>query len=206
MTRDSRLWLWAAGGVAVAVAAVVLIFGYNSPPSFPSLSEQSGMTIEGTVAYMEFGREDCVRLLDVASGSTEDLYCDNWVWIEGWDEDGNLAVHADDGRDQTWVLDPDTGEVLDSADSVGPPPRRDSSLRSRSIEGRVTLTHGVGESAVTLIDVEAPGNYGFHGYGITADGAYAWVSDSEDRLLLVTLDGNAGPWLVAEGISDPHWR
>ena len=52
MTRDSRLWLWAAGGVAVAVAAVVLIFGYNSPPSFPSLSEQSGMTIEGTVAYM----------------------------------------------------------------------------------------------------------------------------------------------------------
>lgn len=214
MTRESRLWLGGAGGIAVVVAAVVLIFGYNSPPGFPDLREQDGVTVEGTVAYMDYGREDCVRILDVATGGTDELYCESWVWIEGWDADGNLRVNAGNGYEQTWVLDPETGEVLGVGegrdalppDEGGPPPADDERLRSRSTEGRATLLLGSGDDQVTVIDVEAPRNYAFHSYGITADGEYIWVSDSEDRLLLVALDGSRGPWLVAEEIADPYWK
>lgn len=206
MTRQSRMWLAAATGVAVVVAVVVLIFGYVSPPQFPSLYEAGAPTIEGSVAHVDFGPEECVQLLDVATGESHELYCDNWVWPESWDEDGNLRVHAGNGREHVWVLDPNTGTVLGTGDlGVGPQPY-DASLRSRSAEGRAKLMYGTAASEVTLIDVAAPGNYSFYLYGITADGEYAWACDSEDRLVVVALDASGGPWLVAEGISEPVWK
>jgi hypothetical protein len=214
MTRESRLWLTAAAAVAVVVAAVVLIFGYDRPPDFPDLYAEGGPTVSGTVAYLEFNGEECIWILDVASGDSHELYCDNWIWPEGWDAEGNLRVHADNGQAQLLLLDPDSGEVVGReamwdgppSDEGGPPRQEEPLLRSRSTEGRVTLTHGTGANAVTLIDIAAPRNYRFHLYGVTADGRYAWVWDSEDRLLLVAMEGDAEPWLVAEGISDPVWK
>ncbi len=215
MNRQSGTWLGAAAGVAVVVAVVVLIFGYNAPPEFPSLYETGVPTVAGTVAHLEYGPEDCVWILDVATGQSEELFCDSWAWPESWDEDGNLRVHAGNGHEQIWVVDPETGVVLGSddiwdgpppEDEEGPPLEEGRLLRSRSSEGRVTLNYGSGSGEVTLIDVEAPRNYRFHTYGITADAAHAWVCDSEDRLLVVALDGSGGPWVVADGISDPVWK
>ena len=214
MTRQQHLWLAAAGAAAAVIVVVVLAFGYTSPPSFPSLYDD-GPEIEGLVAHLDFGPQDCVSILDVSSGLSEELYCDSWVWAERWDEDGNLLIHAGNGHEQIWVLDPETGAVLDRSaiqdgppmeDEGGPGVHEESELRMRSIDGRVTLTRGTGEDAVTIIDLEAPRNYTFFMYGLTDDGSYAWICDSEDRLLVTSLDGTGGPWLVAEGISDPIWR
>ena len=214
MNPQSRIWLGAAAAVTIVVAVVVLLFGYNRPPEFASLYTDDGPAVTGTVAYMEFGREDCIHIFDVTSGESRELYCDNWVWPQGWDENGNLLVHAGNGHEQIWVLDPGSGDILASkdiwddphADEGGPPPPEDSPLRSRSTDGRVTLTHGFGADSVTLIDVEAPRNYAFTNYGFTSDGDHAWVCDTEDRLLVVASDGQSDPWLVAEGISDPLWN
>ena len=206
MSRESRLWLGAAGAVAVVVAGVVLVFGYTSPPRFPSLYDDGGPTIEASVAYVEYDREDCVFVLDAATGETRELYCDNWVWLESWDGDGNLRIRAGNGDEGAWVVDPDTGAILGTEETGEEPPRRDSSLRSRSVEGRAMLVHSSGETETILIDVEAPRDYGFYRYGITTDAEYAWVCDSEDRLIVVALDGTSGPWLVAEGISNPLWK
>lgn len=214
MTRQQSLWLTAAGIAAAVIVFVVLAFGYTRPPSFPSLYDD-GPQIEGLVAHLDYGRQDCVSILDVATGSSEELYCDSWVWAERWDADGNLLIHAGNGHEQIWVVDPETGAVLDGVaikdgptpeDEDGPGMHEEPELRMRSVDGRLTLTHGSGVDAVTVVDVEAPRNYTFFGYGITNDGSHAWVCDSEDRLLVASLDGTGGPWLVAEGISDPIWR
>ena len=215
MTRESRLWLAAAAAVAVVVVAVVLVFGYTRPPAFASLYSDGGPAIAGTVAWVEDGRQGCVQVLDVASGDSHEVYCDDWLWLESWDEDGNLRVHTGNGVEEILVLDPQTGDVLATGrfedgpppgDEGGPPPEESSPLRSRSNEGRVILTHGTGAAAVDLIDIEAPRNYRFFSYGMTPDGDYVWAYDSEDRLLVVAVDGGSEPWLIAEGIQEPLWR
>ena len=209
MTRESRLWLTAAGAVAVLIVAVVLLFGVTTAPEFPSLYGEGEPTVEATVAYVEYGRSDCVHVLDVASGDSREVFCDNWLHLEGWDSDGKLRIHSGNGRDHVSVVDPDTGEVLDWGEFFGdePPPREAPlSLRSRSDEGQVTLFYSGDGTETTIIDVAGPRDYHFWDYGITHDGTYAWVCDSEEQLLLVALDGTGGPWLVADGVSEPSWK
>ncbi len=215
MKRESRLWLIAAGAVAVVVAAVVLVFGYTRPPGFPDMYSDGGPSITGTFAYLEYGPEDCVWVFDVATGESRELYCDNWAWPESWDDDGNLRVHAGNGHEQVLIVELATGDIIGTTDpwegpppddEGGPPPEEVPILRSRSSDGRVTLTHGTGPDAVTVIDIEAPRNYSFYAYGLTDDGNHAWVCDSEDRLLVAALDGNSEPWLVTDGVSDPIWK
>ena len=207
MSRESRLWLAAAGGVAIIVVAVVLLFGVISLPDFPSLYDEGAPTVGGSVAYLDYDRDDCVRILDVATGDSREVFCDDWMWLEGWDADGNLRIHAGNGAESVWVVDPNNGDVIGFGDwADGPMPEDTDSLRARSAEGTATLTYGRGDAVVTLIDIDAPRNYGFWSYGLTGDGQWAWVCDSADRLLLVALDGTSGPWLVADGISDPAWK
>ena len=209
MTRDSKLWLAAAGAVAVISIAVVLVFGVTSAPEFPSLYEQGGPTIEGRVAYVEYGHRDCVHVLDVASGDSHEVFCDNWLHLEGWDYAGRLRIHSGNGREHVSVIHPDTGQVLEWGeilDDEVPPQDPPRSLRSRSDEGHATLLYNAGGTETTIIDVEGTRDYHFWDYGITDDDTYAWVCDSEDQLLLVALDGSGGPWLVADGIADPAWR
>jgi len=206
MTRQSRLWLLAAAGVAAAVAVIVLVFGYNRPPQFPSLYEAGGPTVDASVAFVEYDRHDCVRVLDVASGDSDEIYCSQWVWIEGWDRHGKLRVNAD-GSGQSLAIDPATGGVERSSDSVPLLDRgNEEDIRVSAEGGRVQLLYRSGDTEVVLIDVECPRDYGFWHLGVTNDGQWVWAVDSEDRLLLVAVDASSGPWLVAEGINDPAWK
>jgi hypothetical protein len=214
MNRESKLWLLGAGGVAVVVLAVVLIFGLSFAPDFPSLYD-GGPTVEGTVAYIEFGPDDCLYVLDVASGEDRELYCDDWLGFEGWDADGYLQILSGNGHhEELLILDPNTGAVVRSDEfrpDERPPldqPRTDAErrLRASSREGHVTLSYRQGDSEVTLIDVEGSRDYSFWDYGVTSDEKYAWICDSEDRLLVVALDGTGGPWVVADDIGDPIWK
>ena len=209
MTGDRRLWLGAAGAVAVVVVAVVLLFGVTTAPTFPSLYEEGAPRIEGALAYVEYGGEDCVHVLDVASGESREVYCNDWVGLDGWDADGNLRVHPGNGREYVSIIDPNTGEVLEWDEFIpfdGPPPREPTTLRVRSHDGRTTLVYDGGDGEATLIDVEGPRNYSFWEFGMSDDGNYAWVCDSEDRILVVALDGSGGPWTVTDGVSQPMWQ
>ena len=211
MSRDAKLWLSDAGSVVAITVAVVLLFGISSAPKFPSLYAEGAPTIEGAVAWVEWGRDDCVHLLDVATGESEELLCERGLWLEGWDSNGNLRVHRTGPRFEELVLvDPATGAVVSTReftpDEEPPfdPPRSeaDRSLRSSARDGHATLSY----REAVLIDVEGSRDYSFWEYGVTEDEAYAWVCDSEERLLVVALDGSGGPWIVAEGINELRWR
>ncbi len=209
LTRGAKLWLMAAGAVATITVAVVLLFGITSAPGFPSLYEAGAPTIEGTLAYVEYGPDDCVHVLWVASGESREVYCDDWLHLEGWDTDGNLRIHSGNGREYVSVVDPATGEVLEWGDLVDgdvPPPPFPDSLRARSREGHVTLLYTVSGKETTLIDTTGPRDYGLWEYGIITDQEFAWVYDSEDRVLVVALDGSGGPWVVTEGVSQLAWK
>jgi hypothetical protein len=211
MPRQSKLWLGAAAAVAVVVVVVVVLFGTSAAPAFPSLYEEGAPTIEGSVAYVEYRQEDCVYLLDVATGESEEILCERGLWLEDWDSDGNLRVHRTGPRfEELVVIDPATGEAVFSREfrADEEPPfessrsAADRNLRSSARDGHATLSY---EEAV-LIDVEGSRDYSFWEYGVTEDEAYAWVCDSEERLLVVALDGSGGPWIVAEGINELRWK
>ena len=205
MSRDSKLWLTAAGVVAVIVLAIVIVFGITNPPGFPSLYD-GGPTIQAMVAYVEHGRDECVQVLDVATGESRELYCADWLWLEGWDDDGNLRVQAGNGIDAVSVLDPTTGTIIGSGDFAGETPGNVVSLHATSRDGHATLVYTGDGADVTLIDVNGPRNYAFWQYGLTAGDEYVWVNDSADRLLLVARDGTGGPWLVAENVPNAMWK
>lgn len=209
MPRDAKLWLSAAGCVVAIVLAVVVLFGISSAPKFPSLYEEGAPAIEGSLAWVEYGPDDCVHALDVASGRTHEVYCDDWLHLEGWDAEGHLRIHSGGAYTYVSVIDPATGEVLEWGEFVEgdvPPPPYPRSLRARSDDGQARLIYDGPSGEATLIDVAGPRDYMFFEYGITTDGDYAWVCDSEDRVLVVAVDGSGGPWVVAEDVSQPVWR
>ena len=205
MSRESKLWLVVAAIVSAAVVGVVLGFGIHTAPHFLSLYD-GGPTVQGTVAYVEYGREDCVHVLDVATGESRQVYCSDWLWLEGWDGDGNLRVQSGDGGERVSIVDPETGAVMAQGDFAGERPWSVATLTATSDGGHVTLKYRGGDTAVTLIEADGPRNYAFRQYGITDDQQYAWVCDSEDQLLVVALDGSSGPWLVAGSVPDAIWK
>jgi len=206
MNRHSQLMLWGAVGIGVAAVAVILLFGLRFGPGFPDLYADGGPTIDGTVAFVTEDDDTCAQVLDVATGEQREIYCSQHVWIGGWDGDGNLVVHEEDVYQNVLTIDPVTGDVVSTGTVGDIPPVGTSSLRAASSGGHATLSYVGAGSSVVLIDAEGPRNYRFLDRGLTAEGKWAWVLDSENRLLVVALDGSSGPWVVKEGIHEVSWK
>ncbi len=205
MSRESRWWLAAAGVVTAVVAVVVLVYGIRSVPEFPGLNDLGAPMIDANAAVVRYEDDSCLYRLDVATGATSEVFCDEWIWIEGWLDDGRLVVHHDGVRTRRSAVDVETGDVERLGESFPEPQHHEEGdLRARSREGRATLTDVSGPEDVVLIDIEGPRMYGFWTYGRSGD--WVWVVDSEERLLVVSADGTSGPWLVAEDVQDVAWR
>lgn len=207
MSRQSQLMLWGAAVVGVVAVGVIALFGLRFGPDFPDLYKDGGPTIEGSVAFSVEGDDMCVQVLEVATGEQREVYCSDVVWIEGWNSAGNLVVHQEEMYDNVLVIDPVTGDVEPTGpnDDVAPTDYW-SELRANSADGHATLIYVSPESSTILIDVDGPRDYRFYDRGITADEKWAWVVDSEDRLLVVALDGSSGPWLVKSGVHEVAWK
>jgi len=207
MNRQSQLMLWGAAVVGVVAVGVVALFGLRFGPDFPDLYRDGGPAIEGSVAFAAENGEMCVQVLDVATGAQREVYCSQFAWLEGWNDDGNLVVHNEEMYDNVVVIDPATGDITTT---TGPNddvvPANPNALRADARDGHATLIYVGPESSTVLIDVEGPRDYRFYDRGITADQQWAWVVDSEDRVLVVALDGSSGPWLVAEDVREVAWK
>lgn len=206
MNRQSQLMLWAAGVVAVVAGAVIVLFGLRFGPDYPGLYADGGPTIEGTVGFVTDDDDMCAQVLDVATGDERELYCAEHVWIEGWSSTGNLIVHQEDVYSNVLAIDPATGDVISTGPENDVAPTTSHTLRASSADGHATLVYVGPESSTVLIDVDGPRDYRFYDRGLTADEKWAWVLDSENRLLVVAVDGSGGPWLVRDGVHEVAWK
>jgi len=206
MKRSQKILLGAAAAVVVTITGIVVTFGIKLPPGYPSLYD-NGPTVAGTVAFISQDGNDCLRVLDVATGEKRTIICSSWIYLEGWNREGNLIIHSEAAEDRGTVIDPSTGQVLGRAASTAAMVSDDSEvLRTTSGDGHATLLLRDDSTDTILIDATGPRNYAFWDAGLVDRGEYAWVRDSDERLLLVATDGSAGPWVVLTDARDVAWR
>jgi hypothetical protein len=202
MTRQSRLWLLAAGTVSVAVVVVVLVFGTSMPPSFPSLSDSDVAVVMGTVAYTDGDDPDIIHVLDLAAGSSVEYRCSHRYCLHHWDASGLLAVHSEPFGDLA-LVDPVSGSVVPG----DPSPRADLELLTTDqADGRLVLRYDDGLTRRVLLDLEVPRDYRLRNAGLSGDESWAWFVDSEGRLIGLAVDGSSGPWLLADHAHDAAWK
>ncbi len=204
------------GGTVVAV----LLLGGVDLPDHPDLGETAvGEGLTGQVAvvvHQEETDQQCVDVVDLATGEQRRLTCPG-VWaVIGWDGPERVVVEVE-GRQQLW-LDPTTGAVLETvaaAEPVRPLPGADrrvvtddgSAISVRGARGRseVEVVTADGERR-TILESPSPRTYGYLDAWWAPDDRHALVLDDASRLLLVdtTRPGTAAE--VADDVVDAAWQ
>lgn len=230
MTADRRPRippLLAAGGavaVAVGVVAVILLFGLREPPSYPVLSASStDDRLAGRIAYIrEDDQRSCVVVVDLPDGARHDVACsDGGEWYGGgevsWDDEGRLRlVRYEPTGPMLVTVDPETGRELDRepVGGEGKPypegpgtirPGDEAELTWRSDDGSVRLLLREGDEERTLLSARGPRDYSLWDAGWSPDGRWAFVADSEQRLLLVAVTSPARTLLLTDDGHSPAW-
>jgi len=218
----SRRWLVAVGVAVVLVVAgifvVASIVDMSRVPEFPSLAARPDPSLAGTVAYLDWSRPACVRVVDAAGGPTKVLGCDG-NYLE-WLDDGRLLVLRYDQPAGPETQTPTGGTILDVAAGTNEQvPLED--IPPRMPEGpdpavgpngeRITVVGRDGEVEVLLDDgsgtrrlLSAQGGSAYE-MGVQAwspDGEWVLLSDSAARLLLVTTDEPSETRVLAEGFGN----
>jgi hypothetical protein len=95
--RNRRRWWWVVGIVAVAVVGVGA-FGFwafrssNKTPSFPALADAPDQSLHGTVAYLDWKVDACLKVVPMSGTPTKTITC-----LKG--------VNGGAVSDMTWLAD-----------------------------------------------------------------------------------------------------
>lgn len=218
--------LGASAVVAVAVIAIVLVFGIIPLPTFASLQDSPDASITGTVAFLRGSGEDrCLWTVPASGGRAREVTCR----IEGraagsigqvaWTKDGELAVETwDEFGGSVLVLDARTGETLRQfrqATDKGLPVARAMQDRSKRADGAIvtggsprrriaTITVRTGGTSTEVLRADGPRDYGFRNVQWSPDGRWILAQDSADRLLVVPATPGRTRVLV-EDAEQPSW-
>lgn len=213
------------GAVIVAVVAVLAATTrFVGVPSFASLQETPDPALRGTVAFVRrAGDETCIHLAAASGGADRRVRCRDDLEPAplSWTDDGLVVAtvidHDGGGPPRMIVVDPATGAVVDrrpvkdagATDLVGGPERQDGSLlMTESGEpGQARLSvQAPGGSSHVVATVEGPVDYGFTFATWSPDGRHAVVADTEERLLVVEVEGGDGTIRVlVDDASGPAW-
>lgn len=213
-----RPWaLFAAAAIAVAVTALVLVFGVARPPALPSIDEQSVVVPTASIAWTAptssgaaDGSQDttCVHVV-APDGADREVVCErSWPELTGWDDEG--IVLADwSGRAPVWVwYDAQTGEPVREAEDAELELDRDATrIRTRREDGALLVS--VDSSRDVVWQVPAPAAYDVVAGARSPDGAFLALVDTADRLLVMPADGAQPPVVWAEGLASwqtPVWE
>lgn len=203
--KDRRVPLLAAGALVAVVAVGAFLFwalrDTKGTPEFPSLADQPDASLVGTVAYLDWEMNACLRVVPAAGGPVRTVACLTGVNAGtgvdlGWLDDGRVAVTAY-GEWQK-IVDVTSGAVDDVPAAQVPqlaPDRRPVSVsedgrRLTSINdgGRVQIVlEEQGETRV-LLDTTGGTTYEIGTPRWSPDETFVLTADSAARLLVTTLD------------------
>jgi hypothetical protein len=224
MTTSSRRRRW---WIAAAVVVPLLLVGglllarelrreFGPVPSFPALTEQSDPGRVGTIAFIGAYPEDGCVWVAPASGviRLRKVGCVRGsVGSLAWRDDGTLEGtrfirSAQGGSETRWIADVRTGTITDVPGSEQPPSKIPVSDAPRGPNGEVLEFSHRGDDMVvrlrtgsgsrTLATFAAPTRYTLGQVAWSADGSYAAVHDSTDRVLLITTGADPQVLLVAD--------
>jgi hypothetical protein len=208
-SRRSLVALLAAAGLVVVVVALVLVFGIARPPALATLAEQPEPTLTASLAWTQWEEGGvCVHVVS-PSGEARQVGCSyDAEEVVAWTDDG-IAMAVWGPRHALELIDPDTGEVVDTVDGepeeyVG---RGGDAVRSRTVDGTLTVT--LRDSGVELWRVDVPDTYDVNDGFLSPDGEWVVLVDRAGRLLLVPADGSSEPRVwheVEESWVRPVWE
>lgn len=209
MTRAQRFAVAASGALVVGVAAVVLLFGVVTPPELPDIA--GGPKLPQPVALLTpDGRDECVTIIAPSGEARRGACFEDGAGILDVSEEHGLVLERFVGAGEVFsVLDPVSGEVVDTIESSG---GRDEPL-DQDGPGAVLVEEADGEQVVRyvrgdddreLLRLEAPREYRLYPGRHAPAGPWVLLTDSADRVIVASLEGR-GAWLLVDDGRDPLW-
>jgi hypothetical protein len=212
-----------AGSVLVVglVTWLVLAFAVIPVPEYPSLTESPDDAIAGTVAFVRWENGSCLYTVPAAGGPDHEVMCTNGGDLEPrWTPDGMLVVTQYDGGPGWWlIVDPATGREIERirmGDEAAREFDRGYEAGDIDIDGATVFSRGDGGNPTIVIQsddgterevvsLEGPRDYRIDSMIWSPDGRWILFTDSEERLLVVSVTGESRPRILAEDVSIWPW-
>jgi hypothetical protein len=194
-----------AGSLAVIGAVIAVIVVAWIP--LPEFAPPSPGTMAGSIAVVD--EDNCIQIIDLGRATTDQIWCEparGWIDQIIWSGEG-IEMTTYLNQRTTRVLDPDTGELLETrtGNDVEPPPPAESLVVDRSDSSELGVYDELGDE---LISLTAPENYWIEVALPSPDGRLVAIADSAGRLAVFARDDQV-PVLVAEDVRPwpyPVWR
>lgn len=186
--------------VAVAVIAVWILRRATAVPGFASLADAPDATLVGTVAYLDWEMDACLRVVPAAGGATRTVVCLEGVnagagAVLDWLDDGRVAVTMY-GEWQR-IVDVGSGAVVDVPVDQVPSVAPDRRPANVSGDGRrLTATNDGGNAQIVLeeggstrvlLDAQGGDTYDIGTPQWSPDETFVITPDSAARLLVTTI-------------------
>jgi hypothetical protein len=213
-TLDRRTAIGIGAAVAAVLLGVALVFvvGVVPYPDLATVKEQPAPAVPGRLAYVRWDDGACLRVVD-GDGTDREVRCDDRLGGPlAWGEDGRTVEVVSFGPtgETVEVVDVESGDVVETRTvGTGSPgiPLEEPGVRER--DGAVLSVTRDGSAAVvelredgetdTVLRLDGPSGYSFWDVRWAPDGDWIAVLDSLDRVLVVSVEGDADARVWVEG-------
>lgn len=203
-TRNRRVRLFIAVAlIVVGGGGMILTWAIRSAkgaPEFASLADAPDSSLAGTVAYLDWERDACLRVVPAAGGPTRTVTCFAGVNAGAgpelsWLDDGRVAVTVYGEWEK--IVDVNSGVLVDvpaaqvlQAPPAGPPVNVGQDgrrLRGINDAGRVQIVLEQNGTSRILLDAKGGSTYEIGTPQWSPDARFVLTTDSAARLLVTTL-------------------
>jgi hypothetical protein len=180
-------------GVVIAIIALSLV----PVPDYPAISPGR---YEGSLAFVD--DDNCAMVADLGAATITELRCEpeqGWIDQIAWTDEG-IEITAYLNQPTTRVLDPDTGELLETRtgeDVISEPPLTGQGLPVDRVDERELVIYD--EENRELLRLEASEQYWIEVAVPSSDGELIALADSLGRLAVFDRQTRE-PLLVDEDV------